>query len=502
MNQTRGSSVAAKNENVQVEEQAATLDVSPTLGNVVHSREATDLPLNGRNLTQLGLLQLGVAPLTFGVLQAGGIKRQGQAFAVNGQAPEATNYFLDRVTNVDSVNGGFALRTPPDAVAEFRILTSNAPAKYGETTGATTTVVTKSGTNAYHGSLYEVLSNNALDARNFFAAGTEPLHLNQFGATVGGPVRKDKDFFFAFYEGQRDSQGETRIAIVPTAAQRLGEFSGIGSPLINEFTGQRFVDEHGNLDRIPTSRLNPVALAVEKLILLGNLSPSLFSSTQNLTNNYDQGGFHLDHYFSNSDQVFLRYATSSQQVLDPIPINGSSVPGFPTADDIRTHSATASWVHLFSSRAVQTARIAFFRNAALVEAAQNHTPASDLGFTYQPTLPAVTGSPYLIISGYSNIGNPITGPQNTFQNDYQGYYSFAITRGQHNLKFGVDADRQQINALLGIATNGFFVFAPFPASDTIASFLLGQPVLFYQRGGDFTRGLRKWPAECIIGTAH
>ena len=484
--------IASKGETVDVTARAATIDASPTVGNVISAQQAVDLPLNGRNLTQLGLLQPGVAPITFGVLQAGGIKRQGQAFAVNGQPPEANSYFLDGVTNMDSVNGGFALRTPPDAVSEFRILTSNAPAEYGGTSGATTAVVTKSGTNSYHGALYDFLRNNAFDGRNFFATATEPLHQNQFGVTVGGPIRKDKDFFFVFYEGQRTTQGETRTTIVPTAAQRAGNFSGAGAPLINEFTGRRFVDENGNLDRIPTFLLNPISLNAEKLIPLGNLSPSLFSSTQLMTNNYHQGGFRFDHYFSNADQLFLRYATSSQHVLDPLPINGSSVPGFPTADDIRTHSATLSWVHLFSSRTVQTARVAFFRNAALVEAAQNHTPASDLGFTYQPTLAAVTGSPYMIISGYSNVGNPITGPQNTYQNDYQGYYSFAATRGRHNLKFGADLDRQQINALLGIATNGFFVFAPFPASDTFASFLLGQPVLFYQGGGDFNRGLRKW----------
>src|SRR5690349_8331149 len=224
----------------------ATIDVSSTLGSVVSSREATDLPLNGRNLTQLGLLQPGVAPMTSGLAQAGGILRSGQAYSVNGERPESNNYLLDGVTNVDSVNGGFALRTPVDAVSEFRILTSNAPAEYGETSGATTAVITKSGTNNIHGALYEFFRNDALDARNFFAATTEPLHQNQFGATLGGPIRKNKDFFFAFYEGQRDSQGETRTTIVPTPQQRNGDFSGTGQPLINEFTGQRFVDENGN----------------------------------------------------------------------------------------------------------------------------------------------------------------------------------------------------------------------------------------------------------------
>jgi len=304
---------------------------------------------------------------------------------------------------------------------------------------------------------------------------------------LGAPLRRNKDFFFGYYEGQRDKQGETRTAIVPTAAQHTGDFSGQPDPLINEFTGQPFPN-----NKIPPFLISPIGAAAAALYPLGNIAPSLFSSTEMLVSDYDQGGFRFDHYFRNSDQIFARYASSSQYEFDPLPINGSSVPGFPVTDTIRTHSATVSYVHLFSPRTVQTTRIAFFRNVFSQGTAQNHTPASSLGFTYQPTLPSVAGSPYFIVSGYGAIGNPITGPQNTYQNDYQGYYSLASSRGNHNLKFGAEVDRQQINALLGIATNGFFVFAPFPASDSFASMLLGQPVQFFQGGGDFNRGLRKW----------
>jgi hypothetical protein len=485
--------LAGKKDTVEISAVAATVDVSSTLGNVVTAHDAVDLPLNGRNVTQLGLLQPGVAPLTFGLLEAGGTARANQAYAVNGEPPESNNYLLDGVTNVDSVNGGFAIRVPPDAVTEFRILTSNAPPEYGETSGATTSVVTRSGTNAFHGDLYDFLRNNAFDARNFFAASTEPLHQNQFGGTLGGAIRRDKDFFFVYYEGQRDREGETRTAIVPTAAERSGNFSGLTDsngnpePLINEFSGQPFPN-----NQIPSFLISPIALKAEALIPLPNIGPELYSSTQLMTNNYDQGGFRLDHYFGNSDQLFARYATSSQHELDPLPINGSGVPGFPVTNKITTNSATISYVHLFSPSLVQTARVAFFRNVFLEGAATNHSPASDLGFTYAPTLSSELGDPYLILSGYTDIGNPITGPQNTYQNDYQGYYSLAWTRGTHNFKFGTDIDRQQINVLLGIATNGFFVFAPFPASDSFASFLLGQPVQFFQGGGDFNRGLRKW----------
>ena len=480
---------------VNVSGQTVMVDTSQTIGDSVSSREAQDLPLNGRDLTQLGLLQPGVAPLTAGLSEAGGIARSGQAFAVNGQRPESNNYLLDGASNLDSVNGGYALRVPVDAVSEFRILTLNAPAEYGNTSGATTSMVTKSGSNAIHGDVYEFLRNNAFDARNFFASTTEPLHRNQYGATIGGPIREDKDFFFLYYEGQRDSEGKTQAAIVPTAAERNGDFSaltdpqtGQPAPLINYIAGQPF---RGN--KIPSSMISPVALKAAQLYPLPNIGTNVFESTQIGTDNYDQGGARLDHYFNGGkDQLFARYSGSGRHDFDPLPIAGAGVPGFPVTDQIATNSFTISDVHLTSAQTVQTLRAAFFRNAFSNGQATNHTPGSSLGFQYQPTLELNQGVPYLIVSGYASLGNPITGPQNTWQNDYQGSYSIAMTRGAHNVKLGAELDRQQINVLFGIATNGFFVFAPFPVSDTFGSFLLGQSVQFFQGGGQFDRGLRKW----------
>src|ERR1035438_5384321 len=488
--------IAGEHSVVNVSGEAVMVDTSPTIGNVVSEKQVVDLPLNGRDLTQLGLLQPGVAPMTAGLAEAGGIARSGQAYAVNGQRPESNNYLLDGASNVDSVNGGYALRTPVDAVNEFRILTLNAPAEYGDTSGATTSVVTKSGSNYLHGDVYDFFRNDAMDARNFFAAETEPLHRNQYGATVGGPIRKDKDFFFFYYEGQRNSAGETQAAIVPTAAERTGDFSGLTDPstgqpvpLINEFTGQPFP---GN--QIAPYMQSPIALLAENLYPLPNIGTNVFESTQLGSNNYNQGGLRFDHYFGPSDQFFARYSTSSLSEFDPLPIAGAGVPGFPVTDAIVTNSITGSWVHLISPQTVQTVRASVFRNVFLAGQAVNHAPASDLGFQYQPTLALNQGVPYLIVSGYASLGNPITGPQNTYQNDFQGSYSVAMTRGRHNLKFGADLTREQINATLGIATNGFFVIAPFPASDSFASFLLRQSVQFFQGGGDFNRGLRKWVA--------
>ena len=303
--------------------------------------------------------------------------------------------------------------------------------EYGGTSGATTSVVTKSGGNRFHGDVYEFLRNDNFDGRNFFAASTEPLHQNQFGATVGGPIRRDRDFFFVYYEGFRNRQGETKTAIVPTPAQRNGDFSGLADPqtgkpipLINYFAGGPVP---GNM--IPASMIDPVAKNALRLYPLGNISPSLYSSTQILSNDNDQGGFRLDHIFSNGDQLFLRYATASGNGVDPLSINGADVPGFPVGDSIRTHSVTASETHLFSPRSVNTFHASFFRNEFLFDERLNHTPPGDLGFGYQPTLGVAAGPPFLIVSGYASAGDPITGPRNTYQNNYQVSDSVALTRG-------------------------------------------------------------------------
>ena len=174
--------VSAVVENVTVAGGAPLVDTSTNaLGRVITGRELVDLPLNGRNFTQLGLLQTGVAPLTAGVATAGGSLRQGQAYAVNGMRPEQNIYLVDGAQNMNRMDGGYAVKIPVDAIAEFRILTQSAPPEYGGTGGATTSVVTRGGGNQFHGSAYEFLRNDAFDARNFFSREVEPLDQHQFG---------------------------------------------------------------------------------------------------------------------------------------------------------------------------------------------------------------------------------------------------------------------------------------------------------------------------------
>ena len=245
--------LAAVKSTVTVNGEAPLVDSSSNaLGAVVTEREIVDLPLNGRNFTQLGLLQTGAAALTDGLIQAGGPLRQGETYSVNGARPEQNMFMIDGAQNVNRMDGGYALKIPVDAIAEFRILTQTAEPEYGGTAGATTTVVTRSGANDLHGGLYAFVRNDALDTRNFFSQAVEPLKQNQFGGTLGGPIRRDRLFFFVYYEGFRNRQGLTTSATVPSAQQRKGDFSGLGGPLINFAAG-------GTVSQIIRSPFRPSA---------------------------------------------------------------------------------------------------------------------------------------------------------------------------------------------------------------------------------------------------
>jgi hypothetical protein len=481
--------LATQTDSVTVEGDAALVDAATnTLGKVVTGKEVLDLPLNGRNFTQLGLLQAGVAPLTAGIQQSGGSLRSGQGYAVNGQRPESNSYRIDGASNMNRMDGGFALRVPVDAIDEFRILTHTAPPEYGGSSGSMTSVVTKSGANQVHGSLYEFLRNDALDARNFFSAGVEPLKQNQFGGTFGGPVRRDHTFFFGYYEGFRNRQGVTRSSVVATAAQRRGDFAGQTQPLLDLSAGG--APYPGGV--IPANLLNSVSLGVmNRYIPLGNAGPSVFTSTVVTRNDYDQGGGRIDHRFSDRDQLAFRYSYSSGANLNPISIRGSDLPGFPVQDDLSTHAISLSETHLFSPSTVNSFRASFFRHKFFFDQRLNKTSPRDLGFNYDSASEAGQSVPFFNINGYSPVGGAITGPRTSTQNDYEVYDALAWIKGRHAMKFGGDFRLTRITAYQAIAPNAFFVFTPsFPSNDGFANFLMGRPLVFYQGLGDLSRGLR------------
>ncbi len=459
------------------------------LGRVVTGRELVDLPLNGRNFTQLGLLQTGVAPLTAGVATAGGSLRQGQAYAVNGMRPESNMYLVDGGQNVNRMDGGYALKIPVDAIAEFRILTQSAPPEYGGTGGATTSVITRSGTNQFHGDLYEFIRNDAFDARNFFSEEVEPLQQHQFGLTVGGPLARDRLLFFGYYEGFRNKQGYTTTATVPSDLQRTGDFSDLGTPLINFAAGG--VPIPGNT--IPAAAQNPVALNVLNMYPHANISPTLYRETVLVRNVLDQAGGRIDFNASPDNQFFARYAYSGGNNVNPVSVRGTDAPGFPTRDDLSTHVATLSNTRVLSSSLTNSLRATYFRHQFFFDQRLNQTPPGAFGFAYPSSNDFGQGPPFFNTAGYSPIGGAITGPRNTTQTTFEVQDAVTWTNRAHLLKIGGEFRRTGIDMAQAIAPNAFYVFAStFPTNNSIANLLLGAPVVFYQGLGNFERAVDVW----------
>jgi hypothetical protein len=511
---------------VEVSADVAVIETSSTnLGQTVGEREILDLPLNGRQFTQLGLLQPGVVPITPGLEVAGGTLREGQAYAVNGQRPESNNFLIDGADNFNTVDGGFVLQPPVDAIAEFRILTHTANAEFGHSTGSTTNIITRSGTNSFHGGVWEFLRNNAMDAKSFFADSVEPLKRNQFGGTFGGPVRKDKTFFFLYYEGIRNRQGETSLTTVPSDAERQGNFGDVCTSNNGTFNSQGmcidntsgqlsqagqlfnfFVPPNTQPQPLPYNQLSAVSSISNNLLPFyphANSGAFGYVTTQMLNGNTDQFGIRVDHYLTERDNLNFRYSFGQRSQTDPLSTSGANVPGFPVGEDQRDQNFVAQETHTFNPSLLGTVRVSYLRNKFLLDEHLNHTDPASLGFTYAPSLQAAVGPPFVQIGGYASVGDPITGPRDTYQNSYDFSGSLAWVKGRHQLKFGGGYTYDQVNVLQGIATNGFFVFAGFPVNTILgiggqqsnpeaafASFLFGQPVFFLQGGGNFYRGLR------------
>jgi hypothetical protein len=477
-------------------------NTSSTLGKTVDQSTVQDLPLNGRHFTQLGTLQPGVVPITPGLSQAGGSLRDGQAYAVNGQRPESNNFLIDGADNFNNVDGGFVMEPPVDAIAEFRILTHTANAEFGHSTGSTTNIVTRSGTNSFHGSLWEFFRNDAFDAKSFFAQSVEPLKRNQYGATFGGPLKRDKTFFFLYYEGLRERAGETRQTTVPSLNQRAGDFGELctsaegtfdSSGMCSNPNGQLYNVFAPSPQPLPFNQvpfINPISQNLLAFFPAPNIGSNTFVSTLSKSTDNDQFGVRFDHYLTPRDTLNFRYIFSQGNVVDPLSTSGANVPGFPVGEEHRSQNFVATETHTFSPSLVALGRISFLRNRFFFDEHINHTDPASLGFEYQPSLAAAFGPPFIQVAGFAAIGDPITGPRQSWDSNLGLSGSLSWIRGRHGLKFGGGYSNDRLNALFGIATNGFFVFVPAPLTNSFASFLIGQPFLFLQGGGDPSRNLR------------
>lgn len=304
-----------------------------TLGKVVEERRIVDLPLNGRNFLQLGVLQSGVAPPVPGIDVVGsGLNKApgGTAFlfSVNGMRIASNNHLLDGANNVEPMSGAAMIVPSPDALQEFRILTNMYTAEFGRAGGSIVTFLTKSGTNSFRGSVYEFLRNDVLDARNFFAPGVPELKQNQFGFTFGGPIVKDKTFFFTSYDGFRQRRGAPTSTAVPSLLLRQGDFSGEAVKPIDPLSRQPFP-----VNRIPDNRIDPVARNLLRLWPEPNLGSNIWTGAPTGSNDRNQFMVRLDHTFRQGRNSFAgRYLFDDGSLLSPngatSPIGVIDVPGF------------------------------------------------------------------------------------------------------------------------------------------------------------------------------
>ena len=450
---------------------------SASLGTVIENRQVVGLPLDGRNFYELSLLVPGAVPPAQG---SAGSVRGDFAFSVNGAREDGNNFLLDGVYNVDPKLNTFGVRPPVDAIQEFEMLTSSYDAAFGRNPGAQVNVVLKSGGNDYHGSLFEFHRNAALDARNFFAPAGEPKPKyirNQFGGSLGGPLKRDRTFFFGDYEGTRAREGITRITNVPTLLERAGNFSQslFGIP-IDPFTGQPF---SGGV--IPTLRINTVGRAIAALYPLPNRNVALqnFVSSPAQRDRNDSFDARLDHRMGQRADLTFRYSFGDRNLFEPFTgPSFSLVPGFGDSVKRRSQNAMAGLTFVFTPNLVNETRVALSRVAASVtQEASRRNP--DLGLPVISPNARDAGLSFITVTGLSPLGDEGNNPQNSVTNVYQILDTASYARGNHLIKFGADLRFAQQNAFRDVESRGRLQFSPFAqiSGNALADLLLGFPLL-------------------------
>jgi hypothetical protein len=463
---------------------------------VIDQARITELPLNGRQATQLIVLAGGAVPSRNGNLATSKNYPSSVTLSVSGGQGDGTNYILDGGDHNDAfsnVNQPFPF---PDALQEFSVQTSTLSARYGLHPGATVNAVTKSGTNQIHGNVFEFLRNGSLNARNFFAATHDTLKRNQFGGTLGGPIRKDKLFFFGGYQGTRNRQAPPQsLAILPTATALNGDFStmdsagcqstGRAKTLIDPTTGSPFP---GNI--IPTNRFSAPAVALVTKYLptstdpCGNLRygvPSTGDENQYVGKiDWAQGAKH---------RVFGRYFITDYS--DPAVFTNNALtaarPG--VVDRAQslvlgdTYSLTNSMVNGFHARASRT-RVNRGEPSNMIN-------PKTLGIDINPLVPNHID---LTVSGAFTLGCGTCAPAHFMTNSYQVADDVDAVMGHHQFSFGGQIIRNQLNWLAHTLSNGQMTVNGQTTGDSLADLMLGQ-VSSFQKGGP----LATWWRQTAMG---
>jgi len=445
------------------------------LGPVIEQRSVRALPLDGRNFYELTLLAPGTAPAAQG---SAGSVRGDFAMHVNGAREDANNFILDGVYNGDPKLNGAGVTPPVDAIREFQVLTHTYDASFGRNAGGQVNVVLNSGTNAIHGTAWEFFRNAAMDGRNHFAPVNEAApryQQNQFGAAIGGPIVKNRTFFFGDYEGRRTREGITRITNVPTALERAGDFSQSPNPPIDLFTQQPFP---GN--QIPAQRLHPVGTAIANIYPLPNrdVAGQNFIASPILRDRTHHFDARLDHKFSDSSDFALRYSCADRLLFEPFSgPSFSRVPGFGTEVPRRASNIMASETHVFTPRLINELRLGFNRVAsgAFQENQQNNLNRA-VGLPEPWLNDRSQGLSYISLPGYSPLGDEYNNPQHGVTNTYQIVDQATYSAGRHFIKFGGEARYLQQNAYRDIQSRGLLTFYGV-SGNPIGDLLQGLPVV-------------------------
>lgn len=508
--------IGAVSETVEVTGAPPLLEASTSsVGHVVDAKALADLPLNGRNFAQLAILGPGVTGVGFsasGTIGSGtrpDDMRPGTELFSNGNREQSNNFLLDGVDNNFRRNGLITLRPSVEAVREFKIQTNLFAAEQGRNPGATVNVVTKSGTNQWHGSAYEFLRNDRLDAREFFTPATvkKPAYRqNQFGGSFGGRLIRDKLFFFTNYEGYRRIRGTTTsVNTVPSEAMRGGDFSAVRD-IFDPFslraqagTASGFVRDPFPNRRIPPARMDSVTsrlIQAYPLPTAAGLTNNQFTNPVNVQN-WDQGDVRIDWTASASTNMFARFSEQDTLTHPPSTFGFRNVPGlnvpvelgndntFAGNSTLRAYHAVAAATHVFSPTLILDARLGYGRfNLHHLKGGgePNANLGEKLGVRNSNQGPVSWGFPIFAASGYTGIGGASSLPTIRLENTFNPNISLTKMWGAHTLRGGTNIVRRQIIDFQTNRGDGRFNFDRTyttnpnnvgTTGDTMASFLLG-----------------------------
>lgn len=471
-------------ESVTVEANAGLMQVeSAEIKNVIQNQQVVDLPLKDREFMELAVLSPGVVNPPGGT-RGDALQQTGALINVLGNRTGHNLFLVDGVSVTDEYFNNVALSPPPDATREFNMDLSNYSAEFGGKSGAVINVVTKSGTNSLHGTVYEFVRNDIFDAQNYFAPPgvAAPFRENQFGAALGGPIVKAKTFFFVNYDGQRVRNSLSQVFSVPTATERAGNLAGLGVAH-DPVTKTAIPGNNLNLDPNynPNNPSTKAALALLNLLPL----PTAAGNSSNLTsvgqqkidnNNYDA---RLDQVISNADNAFVRVSVFDANELDPFGssvLNEALLPGFGRILKTHTDNLSAGETHIFSPNVVNEFRFGWLRVSGGQKDPNAGNPfASTYGLSGTTTNPADMGYPQVNLSGlFSTIGTA-TGFNTRVDQDFELFDNVSIQRGKHNFTFGGYFFHLAFNPEFPNNARGTYTFSGTYSGNALADFLFGYP---------------------------